>query len=333
MLTTSLVISFLRTYIPLPRAAVSRIETDKGPLEITEKWTRAVINIDNPEIIYTEEFASEVSRVLLKNKKVEVHCGDENFRNHFIADDLIDTVREKIQSQDGLKVKADKKIRGGYLGKKCSSIVVVFKWEKEHNPRRTSTTPLERFTDPVTDGNEQDETGGGTALCDYAPSVCDDNWMVTSSGGNRYLTAPTMEIVDSVLHHTDEIEQSIKYGGVVQIKRKEFLSGKVESEGMFVEANLDSGEAIINLAGRDEAYFEDIFIPLVIYFLQKGRAVLVDYDVNLKPEDIDRIENKVSENNAYRFISNQTDCLTTVEMRESNFGSEHVCVVLEPRFL
>ncbi len=338
-------------YVFIPRKYIPRkIQTEKGTFTIHENHSKITVELNRPEIIYTEQFVDQISAAIhISGKNLEINCGPQSFKSQFVAGELTSNeIMDRIRKQDGQNVKAEadiRRVRTGifnFFGTKY--VFVIFNNKEEMNS--ASTDCAEDVDDEVAWGTEDilvneeslpmaiplDENEGASS----GNVIPDELDFVAISGGSKYSNAPILEIETSIINYIDDLEKLINEAQIVQIKRKD-LFGKVEELGMFVEKDFDTGEIIIHLNGQDEVRFDEIFSPLVMQYLADNKTVLIECDICSLAEDIPAITNKISEGDIYDQIYEPISRLSGVEIyvqrREINpfTGEEKNYIVLEPR--
>lgn len=327
----------LKTYVP-PKEIKSRVDTKFGPFSIIEGPIKVKISFTHPGIIYTDEFASRVSYLVVKDKKVEIDCGPCSLKSEIIAEELMkEQLLKKIEKADGQKINVRldlKKLKTGLLGLFGKRHVFVTytkqneKAQKEENPFENYTVSIQGLkhnSNPFAfwnDAEREEEYTFHEGYIDKLPEDEVDDFF-SPAGGSKYLTAPKVEIFGSVLDYIYEIDHAFNKEGIVQIERSDFFG-----LGIFLENGEYENEVIINLNGQNELYFGDVFCDLVTHYLKQGKIILVDYDL----EDIYSLENKVLENETYDLIHNKTGATVSFAKRETNttYIEEHAYVILEP---
>ncbi|GEM_PF-4778959 len=332
-------ISFgLKTFIPKPNR-IREVITPRGVFIVTKGSSTNTIELKNTEVIYTDTFASEVSDTIHHlGKDVEVNCGPESFRTKFIMSELmLPGMLKRIQNMDMdriddwerqphlRKIKIDSGIRKirksmfDLFGTK--QIYVVFSELYDSNETSDEVNKRRGSFVPVADSGDVDEYFTMLRQEDVnAPDFIPE--------GNKYMSARVIEVDDSILWDLRDIENTAEESGIVQVRKKPGLMNR-STLGLFVERGKKCNEVVINLNGRTEEYFKELFLPLVIYFLEKGRTVLVDCDL----EDLDTLHEKVYSSDIYETIFQETGSIVELErITAYNHPREtHSFVILEPR--
>ncbi len=337
-------ISFGQNAYSLDKCFVREVHTPKGVFTVHNEKLMSRIELVNPEVIYTDEFAGEVSNLLFnKGQYVEVKCGAESFKTNFIKDELTSpALLSHIQNADSerisdwenepekQRIKPEVEIRReegawlGLFGRK--NIYVIFDEvelkntngdEPETSTRDRSDFKYQSF-DYDGDSSDTSVLSRNEAL---SPELVDE---FLDSGGSKYLSAHRIEVEDSILWNLFEIKRDTERLGIVEVRNKSDKSGF----GLYVEKGKNPDEIVINLNGRDEEYFEGLFLPLVLYLLEEGKKVYIDYDL----EDESTIESRIYLNDTYDSIIEKTGAQVNVErITAYNHPREtHTYVILEP---
>lgn len=320
----------LRVQSPYSSATTSKKQETRIQREgfsLVETPLKARIDLERPEAIYSNDFASTISMQLIQGKTVEINCGIDNKKTAFICQELtLGEALEKIKRQDGQEVKSQ-----SYTKRKRKSFWDIFGTKQlivsltRTNKSKPIILPKREIVQEefalVPFSQAQEEYNNQNPDLD----IEDIDHFFVSYG--KYTNTPVIEAEYPFKDYYEQMESLLKEHGIVEIKRKD-LQGNPEFLGLFVEKEQNSKETIINLNGQDEEHFEEIFTPLVRYFINKGERVLVDHDA-LDPYEL---ENKIYESPVYSSLCEQTTAELRIEEREINpFTKEQrIYVVIQP---
>lgn len=305
----------------------NEVPIQRNGFSFIEKPLRVIVTLEKPDVIYTDDFASQISAYLLSGKTVEVNCGVDSKKAVFVCQELVSGgALEKIKRQDGQEIKTQtytERKRNSFwdfFGKKhlivsltkVKNPKVIISTQRQPAQEEFAFVPLAPALEAY---DEQDQKLDEEEVDRFFASY------------GKFTNAPILELEGPLQDYFQEIEKLIKEHGIVEIKRKDLL-GNVDFFGLYVEKEVDNQEIVINLNGQDEVHFEEIFVPLVKYFIEKGERVLVDHDA-LDPYEL---ENKIYESSIYNSICEQTIAELRVEEKEINpFTKEkRIYVVIQP---
>ena len=328
----------------------------------SETGRRVTFTFNDYISISSERFVSEASELLQQGKIVEIDCGywgeswwgkghdDEvpeiyygifqppknpNGREwtKFIASKVLNSdVIERISRQggDGKDLEVDlrffyNKGRHWWSVQPRHLFIVIEKANLRNNNISSNTSsfasgsvPFEGLAETRGNSNQNKPDSINNS------NVYLDSFDFEVGSGSRYSNASVLEINGPIFFA--DLRNLVDKKGIIEIKRTDF-SGVPETYGMFVEKGLGKNEIIINLNGQDEAHFEDIFTPIVLYFLQNGKTVLVEW---WGPEEIDLLQDRVDHSEIYTSISGKTGCVPKAErLVISPVGEEDTFIRLE----
>lgn len=308
----------IRTLPLTTRYKGKKVDTpiQRDGFKIIEGPLIAKITLDRANVIYTDDFASCVSAYLQSGKNVEIDCGVENKGTIFIVQELVfGDVLEKVKRQDRLEIKTQthtERIRKGLwdlFGKKH----IFATYSKDSKPKvdDPEASPLDFHNTLPNNNSSLLQFDGGFEESQSDQKIVEEEADQFFANYSKYAGAPRLEIDYPFNDFYQQMEDLIHEHGIVEIKRRD-LQGNAEFFGLFVKRDKNSNETIINLNSQDEVYFEEIFAPLVRYFVQKGETVLVDH-IALDPCEL---ENKIFESPVYNSIQESTGAKIEVEERE-----------------
>lgn len=288
------------------------ITTSRGKLEVIGNCYSNLFKIENPSIIYTDEFFDEVSASLFVNgTDVEINCGQVGFNSEFIflelsSLDLLKKIqsydRERVLLDSDLEIKVEKNIRKeagsmfSLFGKKYLYAVLSEKSGKNGVEGRSNYS----YDKPSYNN------------LDFKSSVPQHE--------SKYISAPVVDtgipldliVIDNILN---------RYGIVQVVRDRRFPLG------LFLELRENPDEVVFNLNGQKEDYFKNIFEPLTLHYLSLGKKIYVDYDFS----NLDEINERVFSSSIYKSIFNNSGSVITVEKEKIiNREPPHTCAILDP---
>ncbi len=298
-------------------------QNNQVPFSIVEEKTKVTIKLHKPEAVYLknkvnteirEELISQISAFISLGRAVEINCGEVNSKTNYVMDELLSKeIINLIEKQDDQKIEAKKEQRllknsnrWFFSGRTNYGFVIYEKKETEGRAKIIDFNRLPKFAD-------------------YVPQ----------SNGNKYSKAPSLITDKSICLYMDQLDELLKENSIVQIRRRR-LHGKPEELGMFVEKKPDTQEIIFNFNGQNEIHFDELFIPLALYFLERGYPVLVECDLDASEEDIERIKERISQGDiydqAYKGILRKTRATIYVERRiiHPDINQESNFIVMKP---
>lgn len=310
----------------------------KDGFTLVEGLKDVEITLSNPEVIYSQDFIDEVCYSLLAGKNVTIDCGlmskksmgqllgsfiskkiSAKYKNkrptskaRFIASELIsnemvEKIEDTIKGLIDVKQETRTQSRNMFHLFRKEHILVKYLPEK----LEVQETPPEK--DPLI----------GTIVSLPAQT----NELLYNFGPNKYTTAQVYEVDEVENIHFDNVYNTVNVFGIIELKRRG-QSGELENFGLFVERSTNQNEIIINLNGKTEKHFEDIFAPLVNYLLEKNMIVIIDKDVDSVNNVMDFASE--DENGIYHSILKDGKNLLEVEQRQIGLET-HTCIVLTPR--
>lgn len=294
-----------------------KISTIRGDFEVVGNRYEDSFCLNNAAVMYTDEFLSQISASIFVNRRdVEINCGQLGFNSEFIFSELTSReMLERIQKFDRepldeknqeLKIEVERRNvveKGalfGFFSKKYLYLLLSEKIEKEENNNHTSYSEI-----------------------DFEPAPPFDSYQEVVeklSSHSKYFNAPVFEAGTRL--NIFEVNEALNKYGVVQIVINDRLHF-----GLFIENRENPNEVIFNLNGQKENSFEDVFEPLVLYYLDSGKKIYVDYDLN----NYEEINKRVFNSEIYRSIIDNSKSAITVKLESINKReSPHTCAVLEP---
>ena len=302
------------------KPAIQQEQIDLTPFSVVEEKTKVSIKLNMPEIVYLkdktsneirEELISQISAFISLGRTVEINCGEVNPKTSYITDELLrKEIIDLIEKQDDQKVEAKKEQR--LVGRRnCGFVIYENKEERRRSHKIINFDRLPKFTDYVP---EED----------------------TDFHSNKYLDAPSLVIEKPIYFYLDQLNEMLKKHLIVQIRRKK-LHGRLEELGMYVEKDPKTQEIILNLNGQNEFHFIDLFIPLALHYLQKQHPVLIDCDVDSSIEDMEKLEEKISQGNTYEqiykgiIIKTKAEIFVERKTTNPNTNEEHNFIVIKQR--
>lgn len=300
--------------IPLTK----KVTTVHGDFEVVGNRYADSFHLNNPAVIYTDDFLSQISASIFVNgRDVEINCGQIGFNSEFICSEL--TSQEllgRIQKFD--RESLDEKNPQLKIETKRKNVVEKGKLFGFFSKKYLYLELSERI-----DGEENNDHSSFVEI-DFEPATSFDSYqeiVEKSDFHSKYFNAPVFE-ADTRLN-IFEVNEALNKYGVVQIVRDSKFH-----LGLFIEARENPNEVVFNLNGQKENCFEDVFEPLVLYYLDSGKKIYVDYDLN----NCEEISKRVFSSEIYRSIYDNSESAITVKLESINKReSPHTCAVLEPR--
>ena len=307
-------------------------QKEQVSFSIVEGKTKVAIDLNKPEIIYLqdkdskekrEELISQISIFILLGKTIEINCGKINPQTEYVMDELLTKeFINLIERQDDQKIEAKQEQRvlkdlSGWLFHIKKNYGFIIYENKDQRPKIIDLGKLPKYSDYVFQRQQ-------------------DNYDFSNIGDSKYSTAPSLITTKPVYFYLDVLNKMLEENLIVQIQRVK-ASGKAEELGMFVEKDPNTEEIIFNLNGQNEFHFLELFIPLVLYYLEQNHPVLVECDVDLRLEDIAKIEERISQgdtyNQIYKGILMKTKAEIYVDRRVANpdIHEEHNFIVMKPK--
>ncbi|MBI1858386.1 MAG: hypothetical protein HYR97_04650 [Candidatus Melainabacteria bacterium] len=306
---------------------VREVATEKGSFSITEKPTRAVFTLKDPQAIYTYRFAANVASYLAQGKYVQIQCG----KNKFLVQELTKgtTLSSIEQAYSDLDKTSGKKIithneyqrKDGifsYLQRREISVIFRTITDKSSTPKDNPTDSFE--TDPQSYVDEPPD--------DLAAEI--DAFLNDSSETVQpwWENSVVCNVGNSVANRLHEVAAFIDNYEIVNIPTTIF-NGSHDKEGIFIGKDFITDEIIINLNGNQNnaQLYQGVIKPLISHFLHRGDTVAIDYNQS-------QLDNRDTAFTFFDILESVPLADIRTDLRESHNGNSelpHNYVILEPK--
>ncbi len=373
------------------------LDSQKDYYDFSQTDKVATITLKKPEIIYNDDFFSDIiAAALLGTRIVELNCGKNSNGAKFIANELTsEEWLEKLSLQDDIPIQAETIIKSIPSDKQNNEYVfVIIKKIQEEEEKKEKNNPDELKlvatispgidnnskqlyfanndplfqTDPIyidsstnipidenalkklSESTDPASIKDGTASISPLSKNVESNTLFASypvgnsfispiivsdldlSGKNykEEIVLDEVQLVSGDLEDTvNKILDSLNKGKLVEIKLKNFLGEANEYQNPFdISKNCKTNEITIDTRGQNLSGCEEVVVPIIIEFLNRGITIEVDLgsDKDREPDDDETMNENIFNSMKYRVTR---DFEIVEEQRDGYTKSKHNFIVFK----